>query len=47
MKSYTGRYLTQGVRSGAVGRTQACRAELINYEADQDAEVRKGAMGHT
>ena len=34
-----------GVRSGTVRRTQTCRAEPINYEADQDAEVREGAKG--
>ena len=45
LKSCTGRYLTQGVGSGATRRTQACRTELMNYEADQDAEVRKGATG--
>ena len=33
----------QGVGRGAARRTQACRAKSMNYEADQDAEVRKGA----
>ena len=35
----------QGVGSGATRHTQPCRAELMNYEADEDTEVRKGATG--
>ena len=45
MKSCTRYYLMQGVGSGAARRTQACRAELMNYEMDQDTKVRNGAMG--
>ena len=45
LKSCTGRYLMQGIGSGAARCTQAYRAELMNYEADLDADVRKGATG--